>query len=64
MDLMEIYDGATLELKWELPSGYDNDNMFSALKHILSPFFNFNGDGDLDFLTRVKSDVLTIGFTI
>ena len=43
LDLQEIYDGATLELKWVLPSGYYNNSgmMIPFVKNMLSPFFDF-----------------------
>jgi hypothetical protein len=53
--LTEIYDGATLELKWTF--GYDNyepeneensDIKLASLKYMSSPFTDFNGDGNLD----------------
>jgi|TARA_B100002003_G_scaffold203386_1_gene196022 hypothetical protein len=64
-DLQEIYDGATLELKWVLPSYLSNSGiMFTAIKNILSPFFDFNGDGNLDYLTTVGTYDNTTGFII
>ena len=51
--LTEIYDGATLELKWTFE--YDNykpdrnsDIKLASLKYMSSPFTDFNGDGNLD----------------
>jgi hypothetical protein len=64
-DLMEIYDGETLELKWTLPSSHQVDLFTAAIKYILPPLFDFNGDGKLDILTIVKNENdNTTGFTV
>ena len=38
--------------------------MFAVIKNILSPFFDFNGDGNLDYLTTVVTENNTTGFVI
>ena len=63
-DVFEIYDGATLELKWVLPAGYYDEIFTSVIQYILSPFFDFNGDGNLDYLTTVVTDGNTTGWII
>jgi hypothetical protein len=70
--LTEIYDGATLELKWTFE--YDNyvpdrnsDIKLASLKYMLSPFTDFSGDGNLDmfiFLVDLTDEEEAIGFVI
>lgn len=70
-ELVAIYDGSSLQLKWTLPASAEIEALLitgavEVLQHVLSPLFDFNSDGKKDILLTLTSEVdyNTTGFKV